>query len=82
MPPDRQKGFVAAAHELYVLEMNGFLTKAPRHKGRLKTKSPARKKQLLTYLMLTGLKLGFLLNLGNGFMQNGITRTINGQLDE
>ena len=57
------------------------------HKGtkaqrRLKTTSPAHKKQLLTYLKLTGLKLGLLFNLGNGFMKDGITRTINGQLDK
>ena len=40
------------------------------------------KKQLLTYLKLTGLKLGFLLNFGDELMKNGITRTINGQLAE
>jgi len=44
--------------------------------------SPAHKKQLLTYLKLTGLKLGFLLNFGDELMKNGITRTINGCLDE
>ena len=44
--------------------------------------SPAHKKQLLTYLKLTGVKLGFLLNFGDELMKNGITRTINGQLDE
>lgn len=44
--------------------------------------SPAHKKQLLTYLKLTGMKLGFLLNFGDELMKNGITRTINGQLDE
>jgi GxxExxY protein len=42
--------------------------------------SPAHKKQLLTYLKLTGLKLGYLLNFGEALMKNGITRTINGQL--
>jgi len=42
--------------------------------------SPAHKKQLLTYLKLTGLKLGYLLNFGDALMKNGITRTINGQL--
>jgi GxxExxY protein len=42
--------------------------------------SPAHKKQLLTHLTLTGLKLGYLLNLGEALMKNGITRTINGQL--
>jgi len=39
------------------------------------------KKQLLTYLRLTGMKLGFLLNFGEAFMKNGIVRVINGILD-
>ncbi len=43
--------------------------------------TPAHKKQLLTYLRLTGLKLGYLLNFGEALMKNGITRTINGYLD-
>lgn len=42
--------------------------------------SPVHKKQLLTYLKLTGLKLGYLLNFGDELMKNGITRTINGKL--
>lgn len=41
---------------------------------------PAHKKQLLTYLKLTGLKLGYLLNFGEELMKQGITRTINGIL--
>ena len=40
----------------------------------------AHKKQLLTYLKLTGIKLGYLLNFGEDLMKKGITRTINGQL--
>ena len=44
--------------------------------------SPAHKKQLLTYLKLSGLKLGFLLNFGEDLMKQGITRIINGQLDD
>lgn len=40
----------------------------------------AHKKQLLTYLKLTGLKLGYLLNFGDELMKSGITRTINGKL--
>ena len=44
--------------------------------------SPPHKKQLLTYLKLTGLKLGFILNFGDELMKNGITRTIDGQLNE
>jgi GxxExxY protein len=42
--------------------------------------SPAHKKQLLTYLRLTGLKLGYLLNFGEALMKDGITRIINGEL--
>ena len=42
--------------------------------------TPTHKKQLLTYLRLTGLKLGYLLNFGEALMRDGITRTINGQL--
>jgi len=38
----------------------------------------AHKKQLLTYLRLTGMKLGFLLNFGEAFMKDGITRVVNG----
>ena len=40
----------------------------------------AHKKQLLTYLKLTNLKLGFLLNFGEELMKDGITRVINGNL--
>ena len=40
----------------------------------------AHKKQLLTYLKLTGLKLPYLLNFGEALMKDGITRVINGQL--
>ena len=38
----------------------------------------AHKKQLLTYLKLSGKKLGFLLNFGDILMKNGITRIVNG----
>lgn len=41
----------------------------------------AHKKQVLTYLRLTGLKLGYLLNFGEALMKDGITRIINGTLD-
>jgi GxxExxY protein len=43
--------------------------------------TPAHKKQLLTYLRLTGLKLGYLLNFGEALMRDGITRTINGSIN-
>ena len=40
--------------------------------------SNAHKKQLLTYLKLTGMKLGYLLNFAEDMMKHGITRTVNG----
>ncbi|NOZ63216.1 MAG: GxxExxY protein [Calditrichaeota bacterium] len=40
----------------------------------------AYKKQVLTYLRLTGLKLGFLLNFGGNLMKDGISRIINGEI--
>lgn len=41
----------------------------------------AHKKQVLTYLKLTGLKLGYLLNFGESLMKNGIIRVINGKIE-
>jgi len=41
---------------------------------------PVYKKQLLTSLRLTGMKLGYLLNFGSPLMKDGITRIIHGQL--
>jgi GxxExxY protein len=38
----------------------------------------AHKKQLLTYLRLTGMRLGYLLNFGAALMKEGITRIVNG----
>jgi GxxExxY protein len=43
--------------------------------------SSAHKKQVLTYLRLTGLKLGYLLNFGEALMRDGITRIVNGLAD-
>ena len=40
------------------------------------------KKQLQTYLRLTGFKLGFLLNFGASLMKQGITRAVNGLADD
>lgn len=37
----------------------------------------SHKKQLLTYLRLSGKKLGFLLNFGDVLMKDGIIRTVN-----
>jgi GxxExxY protein len=42
----------------------------------------AHKKQLLTYLRLTGMKLGFLLNFSEALMKHGITRTVNRLAEE
>lgn len=44
--------------------------------------NPAHKKQLLTYLRLTDLKLGYLLNFGDELMKQGIHRVINVTLND
>ena len=41
----------------------------------------AHKKQVLTYLKLTGKKLGYLLNFGEYLMKDGISRVINGYVE-
>ena len=38
----------------------------------------AHRKQIQTYLRLSGRKLGFLLNFGAALMKDGITRAVNG----
>lgn len=43
---------------------------------------PVHKKQVLTYLRLTGLRLGYLLNFGEELMKSGITRFVNGLPDK
>jgi GxxExxY protein len=43
--------------------------------------SRAHKKQVLTYLRLTGMKLGYLLNFGEGLMKDGISRILNGSVE-
>ena len=43
--------------------------------------SNVHKKQVLTYLKLTGMRLGYLLNFGEAIMKNGITRIVNGLPD-
>ena len=42
--------------------------------------SKAHKKQVLTYLKLTDMKLGYLLNFGENLMKDGISRILNGQV--
>ena len=36
----------------------------------------AHRKQVLTYLRLTGMRLGYLINFGEALIRNGITRTV------
>jgi GxxExxY protein len=43
--------------------------------------SAVHKKQVQTYLKLTGMKLGFLLNFNTELMKHGITRCVNGLED-
>ena len=43
--------------------------------------SKAHKKQVLTYLKLTGKKLGYLLNFGEELMKDGIFRILNGHVE-
>ena len=40
--------------------------------------SPSDRKQIQTYIRLTGLKLGYLLNFGAALMKDGIVRAVNG----
>ncbi len=40
--------------------------------------APVHPKQLLTYLRLTNLKLGLLINFNEALIKNGITRIVNG----
>ena len=44
--------------------------------------APVHKKQVLTYLRITGKKLGLLINFGEEILKDGIRRIINGSLDE
>ncbi len=44
----------------------------------VETVTRAHKKQVLTYLKLTGIKLGYLINFGASTMREGIFRIING----
>jgi len=43
--------------------------------------SKTHKKQVLTYLKLTDMKLGYLLNFGEALMVDGIVRLLNGYID-
>ena len=43
--------------------------------------APVHKKQLLTYLKLSGLRLGLLINFGAPLIKRGIVRVVNGLLE-
>ena len=43
---------------------------------------PVHKKQLLTYLKLTGCRLGLLINFGEALIKDGIGRVVNGLPEE
>jgi GxxExxY protein len=44
----------------------------------IETLAPVHMKQLLTYLRLTGMKLGLLINFGAPLIKDGIVRVVNG----
>ena len=46
------------------------------------TPHPVFEAQLLTYLRLTNLKLGLLINFGHRYVKNGIERVVNGLDDK
>lgn len=48
----------------------------------VETVSAAHRKQIQTYLRLSGTKLGYLLNFGAPLMKDGIVRAVNGLEDE
>lgn len=43
----------------------------------VKALEPVHKKQVLTYLKLTGFKLGLLINFNEALIKNGIARIVN-----
>jgi len=54
-------------NDLLVIELKSVETVAPVHK-----------KQLLTYLRLSGKKLGLLINFGEAYFKNSVSRVANG----
>ena len=44
--------------------------------------TPAHRKQIQTYLRLSGLKLGYLINFGEALLRDGIVRAVNGLAEE
>lgn len=47
----------------------------------VETLAPVHDKQVLTYLRLSGIKLGFVINFNEELIKNGIKRIINGSLN-
>jgi len=47
----------------------------------IETLAPVHKKQLLTYLRISGKKLGLLINFGTALIRDGIVRVVNGMND-
>jgi len=45
---------------------------------RKKSRGTKFEAQMLTYLRLTGLKLGLVINFGESYVKNGIYRVVNG----
>ena len=43
----------------------------------IETLAPVHHKQMLTYLKLTGLKVGLLMNFNEALLKDGIKRTVN-----
>jgi len=70
----------------YVLTKDFVQTSLLKAKFLLELKSVERtarahQKQVLTYLKLTGIKLGYLLNFGESLMKDGISRILNGTVE-
>jgi len=49
--------------------------------SRIDPSTRAHKKQVLTHLRLSGMKLGYLLNFGEALMRDGISRILNGYIE-
>ena len=65
------KGFIAdIVEQLVIVELKS-----------VEEVSPLHKKQLQTYLKLTGMKLGLLINFNVVLIKNGIHRVANGMID-
>ena len=64
-----EKGFRA------VLVINGIVIIELKSVEQL---TASHRKQIQTYLRLTGMKLGYLLNFGEALMRSGIVRAVNG----